>query len=247
MCLLAEWWLPGRSPHSHPRPTRQEAVDVTRPPSLVAYLSSCDLSGLDALRSTRESTISFSPFFFPQLVYNNVLSPFYTRVTTPPSFRQYFILRFFKTFLTRAYRSDDRSAKSKSVKSGGESFNHRFGCLGKRSREREEKKKTTHHRPVSNPLIPSCEKKISFTYRYRSAKPSRSIRRATPHTPPFHPIVSNLPRRVLLHSPRPSFDEPTVEESPIHTHIHTETREMPALRSRGWTGARDGEEAIYQA
>lgn len=208
MCLLAEWWLPGRSPHSHPRPTRQEAVDVTQPPSLVAYLSSCDLSGLDALRSTRESTISFSPFFFPQLVYNNVLSPFYTRVTTPPSFRQYFILRFFKTFLTRAYRSDDRSAKSKSVKSGGESFNHRFvAWVNDREREREEKKNYASSTRLKSP-DPFVRKKNLFHVSLSLGKASvtkhstSNAAHATisPHrfqlTPPrFTPLASTIVRR----------------------------------------------------
>lgn len=85
LCLLAEWWLPGRSPHSHPRlaSSTGEAIDVTL--SLPGYLSSRDLSGLDALGWTRKWTI-FSletPF--------RVLSPLYTRAI---SSTEYFVSHF---------------------------------------------------------------------------------------------------------------------------------------------------------
>lgn len=138
-------------------------------------------------------------------------------------------MRFFKTFLTRAYRSDDRSAKSKSVKSGGESFNHRFGCLGKRSREREEKKKTTHHRPVSNPLIPSCEKKslsrivIARQSRHEAFDEQRRTRHHFTPSFPTYPAAFYSTR--LDHR---STSQPSKNRRYTHTYTQRRVRCLPS-------------------
>lgn len=66
------------------------------------------------------------------------------------------------------------------------SFNHRF--VGWTNNREREKKKLRIIDLSEIPWSPGA-KKISFTYRYRSVKPSRSIGRATL---PFHPISLQL-------------------------------------------------------
>lgn len=101
-------------------------------------------------------------------------------------------------------------------------------------REREREEKTTHHRPVWNPLIPWCEKNlfhVSLSLGKAVTKHWTSNATVSPHQFATYPA---------------STVEPAIEESPIHTQSRVRFR-VPALRSRGRTGARDGEEAIYQA